>query len=147
MFPGRPEHLQTFDYLGLHRYFLTFCTFERRRLFTTAERVDLVRTQILRASSDEGVAVIADCYMPDHLHLLVEGQTDASDCRRFISRAKQFSGFYFQKQFRERLWQRYGYERVLRGEEGTLSVARYIIENPVRAGLVKNVTDYPFTGC
>jgi hypothetical protein len=45
-----------------------------------------------------------------------------------------------------RLWQRYGYEHVLRNDEATMSVARYILENPVRAGLVARVEDYPFAG-
>jgi hypothetical protein len=35
---------------------------------------------------------------------------------------------------------------VLRNEEATLSVARYILENPVRGGLVKRVEDYRFAG-
>jgi hypothetical protein len=35
---------------------------------------------------------------------------------------------------------------VLRGDEATLGVARYILENPVRAGLVARVEDYPFAG-
>jgi REP element-mobilizing transposase RayT len=39
-------------------------------------------------------------------------------------------------QFGDRLWQRYGFERVLRDDEATLDVARYILRNPVRAGLV-----------
>ena len=145
MYPRHPEHLKAFDYIGFYRYFLTFCTFYRRRLFTSAERVELVRTQILRACADEHMAIIADCYMPDHLHLLVEAEAETSDCLTFISRAKQFSGFHFHKQFGERLWQRYGYERVLRGDEGTLSVAHYIVENPPRAGLVKQASEYPFT--
>ena len=93
MHTERPAVLKTFDYLGPHRYFLTVCTFERRSRFTIAAPVHLVRTQIWRASSDEHMAVIADCYMPDHVHLLVQGQAEHSDCRRFISRAKQFSGF------------------------------------------------------
>ena len=38
------------------------------------------------------------------------------------------------------------YERVLRDDEATLAVARYIIENPVRAGLVSDPRDYPFLG-
>jgi REP element-mobilizing transposase RayT len=84
--------------------------------------------------------------MPDHLHLLVEAQSEGSDCREFIKRAKQFSGFYFKQAFKKRLWQRYGFERVLRDDEATLSVARYILENPVRAALVKRVEDYPFLG-
>ena len=87
-----------------------------------------------------------DYFMPDHLHLLVEGRCVSSDCRRFINRAKQFSGFHYAKAFGHRLWQRYGFERVLRDDEATLSVARYILENPLRAGLVERVEDYPFVG-
>ena len=84
--------------------------------------------------------------MPDHVHLLVEAQTDASDLRRFVTRAKQFSGFYYAKAYSKRLWQRYGYERVLRNDEATLGVIRYIVENPVRAGLVRCAEEYPFSG-
>jgi putative transposase len=143
---GTPGHLKTFNYLGEYRYFLTFCTHQRHRAFVSAERVDVASTQILRAAADERFALTAYCYMPDHLHLLAEGRTAASDCRRFIARAKQFSGFYYQKNFGERLWQRYGYERVLREDEATLSVARYIVANPIRAGLANNIHDYPFIG-
>ena len=84
--------------------------------------------------------------MPDHLHLLVEGLRDDSDCRTFIKLAKQYSAFYYKQRFGTRLWQRYGYEHTLRDEEATLSVARYIIENPLRAGLVERVEDYPYLG-
>jgi putative transposase len=110
---GTPEHLKTFDYLGSNRYFLTFCTFERRHIFLTHERADAVCEQFLRAAVDEGFAILAYCFMPDHVHLLVEGQATDSDCRRFIARAKQLSGFHFQKVFGQRLWQRYGFERTL----------------------------------
>ena len=143
---GNPGHLKTFDYVGLHRYFLTFCTDHRKKRFEDARPVDVVREQILRAANDESFAVIAYCFMPDHVHLLVEASSDASDCLRFIKRAKQFSGFHYQKQFGERLWQRYGYERTLRSEDTTLVVAKYIVANPVRAGLVENPEDYPFSG-
>jgi putative transposase len=84
--------------------------------------------------------------MPDHVHLLVQGQTEESDGRTFIKRAKQFSGFYYKQTFGRTLWQRYGFERVLRNDEPTLVVARYIIANPVRAGLVDRVEEYPFVG-
>jgi REP-associated tyrosine transposase len=146
MLTAKPEHLAAFDYLGLHQYFLTFCTYERARLFVTADAVDFVRTQIDRAAAEEDIAVLAYCYMPDHVHLLAEGKADDSDCLRFISRAKQFSGFHYKAKFRCRLWQRYSYEHTLRAEEQAVSVARYIVENPVRARLVKRVDDYPYLG-
>ena len=44
------------------------------------------------------------------------------------------------------LWQRGYFEHVLRDDEDTIGVARYIIENPVRAGLVTNPLDYPYLG-
>src|SRR5439155_15096207 len=116
------------------------------KIFTFREVVDLVLEQFSRSADEEHFAIIAYCFMPDHVHLLIEAQTDTSDCKRFIKRAKQYSGFYYSRTYRQRLWQRYGYERVLRREESTLSVARYILENPVRAGLVRNVQDYPFLG-
>src|SRR5262245_58187825 len=111
---GRPERLKSFDYVGPYAYFLTFCTNQRQRLFVDAARVDLVFAQILRAAADLRFAVIAYCFMPDHAHLLVQGQAEDSDGRAFIKRAKQLAGFHYKKQFKELLWQRYGFERVLR---------------------------------
>ena len=84
--------------------------------------------------------------MPDHLHLLVKAQRDDCNLKRFISRGKQYSGFYFKRTMKQTLWQRYGYERVLRNEADTIVFARYIVENPVRAGLVVSTLDYPFWG-
>jgi putative transposase len=146
MLTGNPGHIKTFDYTGLHRYFLTFCTDDRQRLFTEHAVVDLVLSHILRAADDEGFAIVAYCFMPDHLHLLVEARSELSDCLRFIKRAKQFSGFYYSKTYRERLWQRYGFERTLRDEDATLVVARYVLANPVRSKLVVSPEEYPFSG-
>jgi REP element-mobilizing transposase RayT len=84
--------------------------------------------------------------MPDHLHLLLEGIREDADLKKVVRLAKQYSGFYFKQQTRNSLWQRYGHERVLRDDEATATVIRYIIENPVRAGLVSDIRDYPFWG-
>jgi putative transposase len=42
-----------------------------------------------------------------------------------------------------RLWQKGYHDRAIRREEDLLAVARYIVANPLRAGLVKRVGDYP----
>lgn len=141
-----PHHLEGFFYIGPHRYSLTFCTHDRQEHFTKAEHVELVSTHILRAAAEMGFAVIAYCFMPDHVHLVVEGLTETADLKRFVHRAKQFSGYHFSKLKKARLWQRYSYERVLRDDEGTQNVVRYVLENPVRAGLVKHPREYPFLG-
>jgi REP-associated tyrosine transposase len=143
---GTPGHLKSFDQVGFHRYFLTFCTNKRERLFMTHDVVDLVRTQILRAAADEKFAILVDCFMPDHLHVLSEAESESAAARSFVKRAKQLSGFYYSRTYGRQRWQRYGYERVLRAGDDTLGVAKYILENPVRGGLVKSSQDYPFSG-
>ena len=84
--------------------------------------------------------------MPDHVHLLVEGLSDRSHAVTFIDRAKQYSGYHFKQAFGTRLWQRYGFEHTLRDDEIALSVARYILDNRIRARLIQRVQDYPFCG-
>jgi len=79
MITNRPEHLKAFDYLGLHQYFLTFCTFNRQRHFVESAHVALARTQIARAAGEHCFAITAYCYMPDDVHLLVEGQRELDD--------------------------------------------------------------------
>ena len=146
MLTGRPTRLKTFDYAGFHRYSLTFCTYARRPLFRNARAVDVVLCQILRAAVEQTFAVVAYRFMPDHLHLLVEGRSEVADGARFITAAKQYSGFHYSKEYRVRLWQPYGYERTLRADEDSRTVARYILANQVRAGLVPRVTDYAYVG-
>jgi len=141
-----PRHLQNFDYIGMHRYFLTFCTEDRAKRFEEAEPVAVAQSQILRAASEQGFDITVYCYMPDHAHFIVRGTYEAAEALTFISRAKQYSAFHYKKRFGRRLWQRYGYEHVLREDIEEAATIRYIIDNPVREGLVRRAADYPFTG-
>jgi putative transposase len=108
--------------------------------------VELVLSQFLRVAGREGFAILAYCFMPDHVHLLIEGLRDDSDARKFIIKSKQCSAHAYAQAFGARLWQPFGYEHVLRDDETVQVVARYILENPVRAGLAKTVLDYSFLG-
>ena len=41
------------------------------------------------------------------------------------------------------LWQRGFHDRALRREEDLVRMARYVVANPLRAGLVEKLGDYP----
>jgi REP-associated tyrosine transposase len=92
------------------------------------------------------MAVIAYCFMPDHLHLLAEGTTENSNLREFVRLFKQQTSFEWKRRENTRLWQRNYHEHVLRADEDTFAVARYILENPVRAGLARSPEEYRFLG-
>ena len=138
--------LPSFGYRGLHRYFLTICVDQRRPRLILPSHVRPLTSQLLTTAASYRFAVLAYCFMPDHMHALLEALTDDAnfcDCVRIF---KQRSAFHWKRNTGEVLWQRSYYDRVLREDEDTPAVARYILENPVRAGLVSSPLDYPFIG-
>ena len=141
----RPR-LDSHCYVGLRRYFVTICCDYRHTAFTSESLVSAVVAEFLRAADQEHVAVIAYTYMPDHAHALVEGLDVAADLQSFMHRAKQLTGFEYKKLAGRRLWQPSYDDRVLRSEDGTWDVVRYICDNPVRRGLVQCWDQYPFSG-
>ena len=143
---SRPPRIAGFDYIGPYRYFLTYCTIERRTTFRDGEAVTLVLTQFRRTTSAWSFAILAYCFMPDHVHMLVEGTTARADLKRVSKRLKQGSAQAWAFRRRSRLWQEGYYDRVLRSEDDAKAVARYIIENPVRAGLATHPSQYPYVG-
>lgn len=145
MLPKRPR-LKAFDYLGCYRYFLTFCTHQRHHAFICRQTVDDVHAQILRAARECDFAIHAYVFMRDHVHLLVEGTTEAADLRMFARLAKQYSGYEHAQQGRGRLWQPSYFEHVLRENEDTTAVVAYIMNNPIRAGFARTFGEYAYAG-
>src|SRR6185503_11177705 len=93
----RPHRLRHVPYVGLQRYFLTTCTAFRRPLFRSAEVVQAVLSQIRQTSELLRFALIAYCFMPDHLHLLVAAESEDADVTAFAKRFKQLAGFAYKK--------------------------------------------------
>jgi putative transposase len=86
--------------------------------------------------------------MPDHVHLLLHGwdsEGDQKGLMRFLRRHS--NALLGETGFR---WQPQAYDHVLRPEESDRyayeRLARYITENPVRAGWVERAEDWPHSG-
>ncbi len=144
---NRPPRLPGFSYVGLHRYSLTFCVQRRVDVFIDSGIVDESLRQISLAACRHEFAIPAYCFMPDHLHLLVEGQSEDSDLVKFAHLLKQRTSFAYQQSHRGmQLWQKGYFEHVIRDDEVTQIIAKYILENPVRGGLVQEPMEYLFSG-
>ena len=146
MISRRPRRLDGMSYVGYQRYFLTTCTSLRRTVFTAPPLATRVVEQLLLNATMFDFAVLAYCVMPDHLHALVEAKSAGSDLRAFVKRFKQVTGFEYRRHAEHRLWQPGYHEHILRSDERTEAVVRYILENPVRAGLAHRLGEYPFAG-
>jgi putative transposase len=144
-FPKRPR-LKDFDYKGAYAYFITILSKDHSVRFKKAEVVDRLIHILNNIAERERLKVLAYCFMPDHLHLLVIGEDDKSDLKKFIGLFKQESGYWFKRNYGEDLWHISYYDHILRKEESLESVSFYILENPVRKRIVSDYRDYPFSG-
>ncbi|QFY88103.1 transposase [Magnetovirga frankeli] len=103
------------------------------------------------AQSFEDRAVLADArllawvLMPDHFHGLLE-LGENNNLQGIMNRLKSASARRANKALGREgpLWDKAYHDHALRQEEDLLATARYIIANPLRAGLVQHVGDYPF---
>jgi putative transposase len=145
VFPRKPTRLTNFDYLGPWRYSLTFCAAHKREAFTNPTIVTELVQHLMRTCDEQWFELIAYCFMPDHLHLLVQGAHQDSHLPTFCRLVRQRMAHAYAGQAGARLWQPGYFERVLREEEQTDQCANYILSNPIRAGLALSI-EYPFSG-
>jgi len=125
-------------------YHISTVTADREPVFETLRFARIV-IQSMRREDDAGhTETLAFVLMPDHLHWLLQLRSDrslsgcANTVKSFATRTiNGISGRQV------RLWQLVFYDSAIRREEDLVSIARYIVANPIRAGIVKSVGEYP----
>jgi putative transposase len=143
----RPRRFAGFSYRGRYRYLLTFCTANRTPVFANAEFVRTARARIEQTAIAEGFAILAHCFMPDHIHLVMEGRTPEADLRRFAKIAKQRVFYSLREKHGLRgIWQEGYHDWILRPEQPIEEAIRYVLENPARASLVDKREDFGHSG-
>lgn len=81
--------------------------------------------------------------MPDHFHWMF--QLEKKDLPTVVCKVKARSSLAINTRngTSGRLWQKGYFDRALRLEDDLKCAARYIIMNPIRAGLVEKPGQYP----
>jgi len=142
----RSLRLRGFDYRTPHAYHLTWGTARRKPLLIDTGLVRPLIEQLEREAKNGEMTLYAYCFMPDHVHLLLSPE-GGQDVESFIQSYKsKTTRIYWETGNRGRLWQHGFYDHILRQEENIKQVARYILENPVRKGLIDDFREYPFSG-
>lgn len=150
MIKYKQPHLKDFDYRGCYRYFITICTDNKKNVFINNDHLIKKVVEFLEQTGVKYFFTIwIYCFMPDHLHILVEGKNVHSDLKKFVKDFKQRTGYWYKHEESSagnQLWQPGYYEHVLRKEEYTNEVLRYVLNNPMRKGLVAHYLDYRYSG-
>ena len=115
-------------YRSGHAFSITIATRMRRPYFAGPEAAPIALQALRESAESHDAAVFAYCFMPNHAHLLAATPSE---------RALNLSGPFWQTRY---------FDHALRQEESLETVASYIWENPVRAGLVAEARDHRYSG-
>ena len=124
--------------------FLTFSTHKRWTLPPEA------RTIVLESctwGNEIRLNLHGAVVMPNHVHMIFTPLYDGDSLysvAEITQGIKSASAHKINRLLNRsgQVWQRESFDRVLRREESIRAKVEYIIENPVRAGLVQNASEY-----
>jgi REP element-mobilizing transposase RayT len=123
-------------------YLITAVTISREPVFKTLRygRCVVKALQQAQVSADTLSFVV----MPDHLHWLMqlrEGYT-LSKVVKFVKCSSAHS-INRLRNTRGAVWSKGFHDRALKRDDDVAACARYVAANPLRAGLVEHIGDYP----
>ncbi|MEM4326041.1 MAG: transposase [Candidatus Pacearchaeota archaeon] len=133
-------------YKGFIRASFTLCIKGRKNIFTSYKIVspfiEILKESIKKFDCKNWVYL----FMPDHLHLVLEGNSEEADLWKAIVYFKQKTGYWLSRNGWDAKWQKDFYDHILRKDEDLKKHIRYILENPVRKGLTNDWMNYEFKG-
>ncbi len=127
-------------------YLVTTVTQKRQAIFTDFHCARIVINSIKYVEQASQVESLCYVIMPDHLHRLFSLNSNRS-LQQVVSNIKSRSALRINQYYNRTgtaVWQAGFHDYALRKEEEIKDVARYIVANPLRAGLVDKIGDYPF---
>jgi REP element-mobilizing transposase RayT len=119
-------------------YHVTTITLDRQPVFSDLQSARFLINALRQAQTRGEATTLAFVVMPDHMHWLMQLDAGAS-LSKVVGTVKAVTAHGLG----ERIWQTGFHDHALRREEDLATLARYIVANPVRAGLVQRVGDYP----
>ena len=129
-------------------YLLTTATWQRKPLFLNFALGRIVVQAMRFQENEKRIESLAFVLMPDHFHWLVALQHEAT-LPEVMKSVKSYSSRRIGNILRQggeveatHIWQDGFHDHALRKEDDLIDVARYIVANPVRAGLVQKIGDY-----
>jgi putative transposase len=125
-------------------YFITFVTWQRRRLFVVEPYVRLFLKTLYSYRRLGRFQLHAFVLMPEHAHLLLTPVSDVT-ADRAIQLIKGGYSRAFGLEFRGReVWQRGFTDHRIRDAEDFARHREYIHQNPVKRGLVESAKEYRY---
>ena len=110
-------------------------------LVLSEEQRDLI-FETIRHHAGKKYDLVAVVVMPTHIHLIIHPLEKNTKGYYALAEIMHSIKSYPANRFGIRMWQDESYDHILRNEKDYLEKLRYLIMNPVVAGLVERPEDY-----
>ncbi|MEI5639334.1 MULTISPECIES: REP-associated tyrosine transposase [unclassified Pseudoalteromonas] len=127
-------------------YAITICCKSKAAVFNNLSVNQVVIREIYQLEQENCIKLIAYTLMPDHLHLLFQ-LMDMCSLSNVIRSLKGRTATKLRAMNIRKLWQKDFYDTCILHDTMLRNQARYIVANPLRARLVKQIGDYPYWNC
>ena len=90
------------------------------------------------------------CIMPNHVHVLLTVLREDIPFFTILQRIKTYTAIRANRLLNrvgQPFWQAESYDHVVRNKKSFERIINYILNNPVKAGLVENWADWPYSYC
>lgn len=126
-------------------WFATADTRDRRPISADPGMARLAVDVLIERCANQGGTLLLYCVMPDHLHALI--QIEDGDLIAIMGAVKSLLANRWNSLGNDgKLWQRSFHDSGIRSPENLDEQITYILENPVKAGLVSDWSDFPWLG-
>ncbi len=117
----------------------------RSNIFVDEDDYEMFLKIVCKACRAYQVILHDYCLMSNHFHLLVE--TKMENLSLFMKHINSNYAIYANKKQKRsgHFWQGRFYSRYLNSDEYYYTLIRYIEQNPIEAGLVEKIAEYPYT--
>jgi putative transposase len=124
-------------------YHITTRGNQKQNVFKEEEDYKRYLGQLKKALRKYSINLYAYCLMRNHVHLLIEPE-HGRDISRFMHWINRAYTAYFNEKYSTvgHLWQGRFRSKPILKDRYLINCAGYIEENPIRAGLANNITDY-----
>ena len=145
--PSQLPRMAKTRYTGPRNIFWTYTVAERSVGWLTPQFHSHFREVLFHTAHRHCLFIPVYCLMPDHLHWIGCGLSEGSDQKQ----ASRFLRRYAAASLLPWKWQRQPYDHILRENESCgeafARIVNYVLENPVRKGLVEAKEAWPYSGC
>ena len=149
----KPIRIEDYDYSTPGAYFITVCTANREKIFWNAVGADIIRPENVPLSPigkivEQGISQIAEhyenvvvdkyCVMPDHIHMILGIESDATGRMVSAPTVSTVVGSmkrWVSKQIGRQIWQKSFYEHTIRNQQDYDEIWEYIENNPLKYAL------------